>query len=88
MVLNHSHLPDHLVFGGEDLGILELDTVLPVEHQKVKFYPRTGHEIPEGEWRNSCTLSLMSVWVVCATPRPLYPGAIWTGAKNFVPTRI
>jgi len=35
MVLNHSHLPDHLVFGGEDLGILELDTVLPVEHKKV-----------------------------------------------------
>lgn len=32
MELNYSHLPDHLVFGGEDLGILALDTVLPVEH--------------------------------------------------------
>ena len=37
MELNHSHLSDHAVFGGEDLGILELDTVLPVEHIRKNF---------------------------------------------------
>jgi len=28
---------------------------------KSKFHPRTGNEVPEGEWRYSCTLSLTSV---------------------------
>jgi len=42
---------------------------------KDKCHPRTGHEGPEGEQRNSSTLSLTSAldWVINATPRPLYP---------------
>jgi hypothetical protein len=31
MELNQNHLPDDLGFGGQDRGILELDTVHPVE---------------------------------------------------------
>jgi hypothetical protein len=31
MDLNQNHLPDNLGFGGEDLCILELDTVHPVK---------------------------------------------------------
>ena len=44
---------------------------------KGKVHPRTGHDGPEGEQRQSSTLSLSSAlvggWVVNATPRPLYP---------------
>jgi hypothetical protein len=40
MELNHSHLPDHLVFGGEDLGIGHSASCWTY---KVKLYPRTGH---------------------------------------------
>jgi len=43
---------------------------------KSEVHPVTGHEVPEGEQRYSSTLSLISaldVWVVNATPRPLYP---------------
>ena len=46
------------------------------EPSKTKFRPRAGHEVPEGEWGYSSTLSLTSEldggWVVKATPRPLY----------------
>ena len=45
---------------------------------KGKGHPRTGHEGPEGGWQMySSTLpstsALDGVWVVNATPRPLYP---------------
>ena len=44
---------------------------------KLKFYLRTGP-----------TLSLTSVWMISAMPRPLYLGAVWTGVKNLVPAWI
>jgi len=41
---------------------------------KAEGHPRTGHEVPEGEYRYSSTVSLTSAldggWVVNATPRP------------------
>ena len=40
-------------------------------------HPSTGHEVPEGEYVYSSTLSLTSVrvvgWVISATSGPLYP---------------
>ena len=39
---------------------------------KGKFHPRTGYEVPEGDWRYNPTLSLTSALVVgmWSTPRP------------------
>ena len=45
---------------------------------KGNVHPITGHEDPEAEYRYSSTITLTSaldggMWVVNATPRPLYP---------------
>ena len=46
--------------------------------EKSTFHPRTGHKVPEGEYRCSCALSLISVLDVMGgqhhTPAALPPG--------------
>jgi hypothetical protein len=66
----------------------------------IKVHPRKGHEGPEGQYRYSSTLSLMSALEEDgSTPRPLYPvpivqeagwaqGPVWTSAENLTPTGI
>ena len=52
-------------------------------NNKGKFYPRTGHEGPEGKWMNSSTLSSTSAVDEgeCSTPRP----GRFTSGKDPVP---
>jgi hypothetical protein len=67
-----------------------------------RFHPRTGHESPEGEYRNSSTLSLTSaldgVGGQRHAPASLHPrknqkeagwapGLVWTGAENLASYR-
>jgi hypothetical protein len=65
---------------------MEVDVSAPDNHIKIKakIYSTIGHEGPEGEWRNSFTLSLTSAldgdeW---STPRP---GCFTPGKKTRYP---